>query len=166
MKFYTLLIINLFVVQSIFGQIYQGSSTALQGKIIDEETGEELIQANVQILKKGVFITGTSTDFDGNYKASLDPGVYDVIGSYIGLPDKKINGIIVTGGETTFLDIQMTSKGVRFHFGCGGVTDYKVPLIDKNNTTSGQTIISKTIQREGNRGVRNIAINVAGLSTY
>ena len=40
---------------------------SIQGKVIDKEIGEGLIAAEVTLYKKDVFITGTTTDFDGNY---------------------------------------------------------------------------------------------------
>ena len=44
------------------------AQTSLVGKITAAETGEDLIGANVILEKNGVFVIGTSTDFNGNYK--------------------------------------------------------------------------------------------------
>ena len=57
--------------------------TAIAGKVTDaSDNGAELIGANLVFKKNGNFITGVSTDFDGNFKVNLDPGTYDVIVSY------------------------------------------------------------------------------------
>ncbi len=54
--------------------------TTLSGKILDKESKEGLIGANV-VVGAGI---GTITDFDGNYTIDLDNGTYEVVASYIG----------------------------------------------------------------------------------
>jgi uncharacterized membrane protein len=85
--------------------------TAVEGKVTDAETQEELFGANVVFNKNGVFITGTSTDLSGNFKVNLDPGEYDVITSYVGMSDKKITGVLIKAGQTTNLPIEMGGEG-------------------------------------------------------
>lgn len=139
------------------------SQTAVSGKIIDGDTKEELIGANIVFNKNGNFITGTSTDFEGNYKVNIDPGTYDVTISYLGLSDQRIEGVIVKAGQTTSLPIEMGGEG-------GIVLDeiivkgYKVPLIDKDNTTSGGTITSKEIRNLPTKNISALASTTAGLS--
>ena len=137
--------------------------TAVSGKVTDAETQEELFGANVVFNKNGVFITGTSTDLSGNYKVNLDPGEYDVITSYVGMSDKKITGVLIKAGQTTNLPIEMGGEG-------GVLIDeiivvgYEVPLIDKDNTTSGQTITSKEIRNLPTKNISALASTAAGLS--
>lgn len=140
------------------------AQTAVSGKVTDEESGEELIGANISFKKDGEFISGVATDFDGNYKINIDPGTYDVFTSYIGLPDKQINGVIVKASQTTFLNIKMTSGDGGINIDEIIVTDYKVPLIDKDNTTSGAVITSKQIAKLPSRNISALASNTAGLS--
>ncbi len=140
------------------------AQTAVSGKVTDPETGEELIGANISFKKDGEFITGVATDFDGNYKVNIDPGTYDVISSYIGLPDKQINGVIVKASQTTFLNIEMSTGDGGINIDEIIVTDYKVPLIDKDNTSSGAVITSKQIAKLPSRNISALASNTAGLS--
>ena len=67
------------------------NSTSLAGKITDNETGEELIGANLTVYQAGVLINGTSTDFEGNYSLFLNPGSYNIEVSYIGYEPTKTN---------------------------------------------------------------------------
>ncbi len=81
----------------------------ISGTVIDESLGETLIGANVVIDGTA---TGTSTDIDGKYQFSADPGTYTILVTYIGFSDKKIEGVEVKAGETTYLDINMDDSAV------------------------------------------------------
>ena len=65
----------------------------ISGTILDAETGESLIGANVVIEGTA---TGASTDYDGKYQFEVEPGNYNLVISYIGYADKKIQNIEVT----------------------------------------------------------------------
>ena len=137
------------------------AQTSLGGKLIDIDTKEELIGANVVLYKGGNYATGTTTDFDGNYKISVDPGTYDVEFSYVGYPTSRITGVVVKAGQANKLDGELG----------GGVTldevvvkEYKVPLIEQDNTTSGGVITSEQIRNLPSRNIGAIAATTAGLS--
>ena len=138
------------------------AQTAVSGKVVDPNTGEELINATIQLFKGGVFVQGAVTDFNGNYKINVDPGTYDVLCSYLGYADKRTNGVIVKAGQTTSLDIEMGEDGVTIDEVI--VTEYKVPLIDKDNTTSGAVITSKDIRALPTKNISALASTTAGLS--
>ncbi len=82
---------------------------SIAGTILDEESGETLIGANVVI--EGTAI-GTSTDFDGKYQFSAAPGTYTLVVSYIGYSDKKVEGVEIKSNEVSYLDISMGSDAV------------------------------------------------------
>lgn len=109
----------------------------MYGKVTDEDTGEELIGANVILEKNGVVAAGAATDFEGNYSINVDPGTYDVTIAYTGYPDQKVTGIVMTAGASTKVNFQM-SQGVSLDEVV--VTSYKVPLLSQDQTTSGSTI--------------------------
>lgn len=116
------------------------------GKVSDAETGEGMIGANVQVTKQGVWIQGTSTDFDGNYCVELDPGTYDFTFSYVGLKTVKLERIVVKRKpQKSILNISMSGdEGIEL---CSVVvTGYKVPLIEQDHTSSGSTIRSNQLQ--------------------
>ena len=83
------------------------AQTVLNGKITDAETAEELIGATVILNQNGVTIYGVSTDFDGNYSMSVDPGTYDIEVSYIGFPEYKISSVVVHAGKVNTLNVSL-----------------------------------------------------------
>ncbi len=90
MKLLFTLITSCFLMSSLVAQ-----QTVLQGKITDEETGEELIGANITLYQNGHVVCGASTDFEGNYSIKTNPGVYDLEVSYIGYETQKVRSVDV-----------------------------------------------------------------------
>ena len=93
--------------------LFSGTAIAqgvVSGSIIDEENGEPLIGAT--LLQQDT-PNGTVTDFDGKYSLQLPAGTYDFKVSYIGYPDKVVEGVEVVNDEITYLDITMSdAQGV------------------------------------------------------
>ena len=85
-----------FVLMSFWGM----AQTSVGGKVTDVDNGDDLIGATVILNQNGVYVTGTSTDFDGNFKLNVDPGTYDVEVSYIGYPTNRITGVVVKAGQS------------------------------------------------------------------
>ncbi len=141
------------------------AQTSLSGKATDKETKEPLISATVAIYKNGVLITGTNTDFDGNYNlANIDPGTYEVEVSYTGYQPQRIVDVKVLAGKSNKLDAQLdTGGGIILNEVV--VVEYKVPLIQQDNTTSGQTITSDQIKNLPTRNINALAALTAGLSS-
>ncbi len=130
------------------------AQTTLTGQVTDIDTGEELIGANVTIFHNGNFIDGTATDFAGKYSIQLDPRIYEVEISYVGYPTQKISNVIVKAGQENKLDLQL---GGGIDLDCVVVTEYKNPIIQKDNVTSvGVVTNSKIFKRpRKNRGRKN-----------
>ncbi len=77
---------------------------SLTGKIIDSETGEELIGAAIVI--QGT-TTGTITDLKGSYVLeNIYPGSYNIVVSYISY-DNEIITVDIKEGNTVNADIQL-----------------------------------------------------------
>lgn len=139
--------------------------TSLTGKVTDAESGEAVPFGNVVLFKNGVFITGTETDLDGNYNFnSIDPGTYDVEVSFIGYQTQRITGIQAFAGKANRADVALEQGG-------GVVLDeivvreYKVPLVEQDNTTSGGVITSDQIRNLPTRNINALAATTAGLSS-
>ncbi len=81
----------------------------ISGVVLDEGSSETLIGANVVI--EGTTI-GTSTDFDGKYQFGVEPGIHQIVVSYIGYNDKIVEDVEVKDGEITYLDITLGSGAV------------------------------------------------------
>lgn len=147
-----------------FAEILLGQ-TSLLGSVSNGEDKEPVAFANVVVYKNGVLITGADTDLDGFYSfPTLDPGTYDVEVSYIGLATQRIKGVQVLAGKSNKLDIIMESDG--------GlvleeviVKEYKVPLIEQDNTTSGSVLTGDQIRTLPTRNINALAATSAGLAS-
>lgn len=153
---YLLLFCCLFIGSSLYAQ------TSLGGKVIDD-TGEAVLFGNVALYKNGVLVSGGTTDIDGNYNlGNLDPGTYDVEFSYTGFQTQRIAGVIIYGGKANKLDATLTSGVVLNEV---VVVDYKVPLIEQDNTTQGGTVTSEQIRQLPTRNINAIASVTAGAAS-
>ena len=137
-------------------------SGALQGKILDADTKDPIPFANVALFSGGDLITGATSDFDGKYVIKpLAPGNYNVRASFIGYQTKEIANVIVKGDQIVFENISLSSTTEMLQ--TVEVVEYKVPLISKDQTTSGATVTSEEIQKMPNRSTTSIATTVGGV---
>jgi len=73
-----------------------GQTGSIKGKIFDSENKEGLPFAVLQLEQKGVMITKTVADIDGDFNMKdLVPGTYDIKGSYVGYGQIGLSGIVV-----------------------------------------------------------------------
>lgn len=137
-------------------------SGTLKGKIIDKGTNEPIAFANIIIESGGKQMGGTTSDFDGNYTIKpITPGKYDLKATYVGYKPLLIRGVIINANKITFQDISMESTVVQIE--TFEVTDYKVPLIDKDKTSTGGTVTSEEIEKMPNRSASAVATTVGGV---
>jgi len=81
------------------------STGALTGKVVDAESGETIIGANVVI--EGTAI-GSTTDIDGRYTIrGIKEGIYTFVFSYISFQKQTITDVEITAGEVTSLNIAL-----------------------------------------------------------
>lgn len=133
------------------------AQTSLRGRVTEQETGEAIIGATVLLKKDGVVVTGASTDFEGYYQISIDPGTYEAEASYVGLTSRRITGVIVQAGKINTLDIQLHSEGISLETVV--VTGYKVPLVQHDNTSSSAVITSGRIRKMPRKNINSIQAN-------
>ncbi len=77
----------------------------VKGKVTDAKTGDELIGANVLLLKTQI---GSATDNNGNYTISAPAGTYELQISYVGYkPDRQT--VNIEQGKTTNLAIELNA---------------------------------------------------------
>lgn len=142
--------------------VFSQSTGTLKGKIVDKETKEPIPFANVIIEQNGVQAGGATSDIEGNYTIKpINPGKYDVKSSFVGYQPQVTRGFIVGAGKIEFLNINMTSSATQLDV--VEVFDYKVPLISKDETTSGATITSEQIDKMPNRSANAVAASVGGV---
>ncbi len=156
-RFVSALFLSLITVLS-FAQTQSGE---LSGKITDDK-GEPLYNANIVVKKNGVFISGAATDFDGFYSIKpLAPGNYDVEVSSLGFAKSIRTGVVVSADKITTISIKLKTDDVVL----GGVeiVEYRVPLIDKDDVSTKQTISQEQIKALPTRNVQSIASTTAGV---
>jgi outer membrane receptor protein involved in Fe transport len=77
----------------------------IQGKVVDQETGEPLSRAS--ILIEGTKL-GAYSDVKGSFRITKVPaGKYAVRVTYIGYQTKKVQNVVVNADKTTKLDISL-----------------------------------------------------------
>lgn len=158
-RIFTSICLLFFVLGSGYAQFGQSSLT---GRVLDD-TGEPAISASVALYKGGALITGVLTDFDGNYNFSnIDPGTYEVEASYVGLNTQKVTGVVVLSGKANKLDFEL-SAGVNLDEIV--VTEYRVPLIEQDNTTRGGIKTGEEIRNLPTKNINALAASTAGLSS-
>jgi outer membrane receptor for ferrienterochelin and colicin len=138
---------------SIFAQVGTGK---LAGKVLDQDTKEALIGANVVILNSSM---GAAADLDGNYFIlNITPGTYDVQFSYVGYGNKILRDVRIVGGVTVELDVELTA-GLQIDEIV--VTDEK--FFEEKSTNTVKVISSDEIQKLPVKGVANVASLQAGV---
>jgi len=139
MKQFFVLITMLIFAQTIHAQ-------NISGQIIDKKTGEGLPFANVILLQDGIQITGTTSDIDGNYTfTNIKSGIYDIETVYVGYPNQIITGVKINDLEIE-VNVEMKEEyPLIFHHPI--YRGYIIPLIDLQNTSTGQRLHASDIKR-------------------
>lgn len=100
--------------QQVFFQILLGclplfafAQGSVSGTLLDANNGEPLMFANVAI--EGTTI-GATTDLDGKFQLTAEAGTYNLIASYVGYQDKKVEGLVIKDGENKIMDITLSDQ--------------------------------------------------------
>lgn len=137
----------------------------IRGQVIDQQTGQPLIGANVVVQGTDPLV-GTATDLDGYYRIEgLALGRYNLICTYVGYGDQALDNILLTSGKEVAVNFELLE----------GVTSEEVvvtAITEKNALESGLAVISaKTITAEqsnrfsGTRGdVSRMVSSFAGVT--
>lgn len=132
------------------------AQTSLSGKVTDAATQDPVLFGAVAIYQNGILKSGTETDFDGNYNFSnLAPGTYDIEFSYLGYQTLRIEKVMVFEGKDNKLNAELeNSRGILLEEVV--VRSYKVPLIEQDNITSGQTLTTEQIRALPTRNINGL----------
>jgi len=137
-------------------------SGALKGKVLDKKTKEPIPFTNIIVENNGTQAGGTTSDFNGEYTIKpLNPGKYDIKATYVGYKPVLIRGFVVRSEKIEFQNIEMESTATELQ--TYEVIDYKVPLISKDNTTSGANITAEEIAKMPSRSANAVAASVGGV---
>lgn len=134
----------------------------LQGKVYEKDSREPVAFANIVLENGGTVVGGATSDFDGNYVINpIPPGRYDLKATFVGYNPVTVRGIVITGNQITFYDISMVSTSIDLQ--TVEIIDYKVPLISKDQTTSGASVTAEEIKKMPNRSADAVAATVGGV---
>ncbi|MGB2960114.1 MAG: carboxypeptidase-like regulatory domain-containing protein, partial [Bacteroidota bacterium] len=123
----------------------------VRGTVIDRETGEPLVGANVTI--EGTTL-GAACDINGEFIVlNVSPGTYSLRATYVGYRAMTIRNIRVTQGLTTEVNFNLQSEAIP---GPAIEIIAEVPLINKNATNTISLITAEQIQQLPMRNVANI----------
>lgn len=130
----------------------------ISGQVIDGQTGEPLISANVMVMGTSL---GSATNEDGEYMIlNVPSGTYSVKASYIGYNSQIIKNIRVSSNLTTEANFSLVSKEFKTET---VVVSAEKPLVDKNETNSISIVKSEDIENLPVRGVNSIVAQQAGV---
>jgi len=137
---------------------------AIRGKVIDRETQEPIPFVNIIVEIGGYFVGGGASDFDGNFIIKpITPGKYDIKATAVGYKPLLMKGLVVFGNRITFIDLEMESTAETLD--AFEVVEYAVPLIDKDQTSSGATFTRDDFARMPNRSANALARDVGGINS-
>jgi outer membrane receptor protein involved in Fe transport len=128
-----------------------GTRGNIKGKVVDMQTGDALIGANVVVIGTS---TGANTDANGEFFVqNLDAGVYTIRVSYVGYKTITVSNIRVNSDLTTYQNIKLPSEDIQV----STVTIVaQRPLIQKDNTNAVRVISNEDIDALPIRSVTNI----------
>ncbi len=137
------------------------------GKIFDKTNNEPLIGSVVLI--EGTSI-GTQANFDGEYEISnLAPGTYKLVFKYVSYETKVVEGITVTAGKATTLNMSMAESGVALQEVVVTSSFKKESLgamytLQKNNISISDGISSDLIKKSPDKNTSDVLKRVSGTS--
>lgn len=142
-QFFAILVLTIFT--SLIGSV-SAQTGNIQGTIWDHKMEEPLPFATVTLTVNGSLV-GAQTNFDGAFVLTDIPvGEYDITASYVGYVETIEPGIVVEADKTKFINIKMQEES-KIYFCTFGYTNYKVPLIKLDDTTTGNTFTREEIRR-------------------
>lgn len=134
----------------------------LKGTLRDKDTKEPIPFANIILEDNGTQIGGTSSDFDGNYTIKpLPAGTFSLMASNIEYNPFFAENVVIYDGLINFFDIEM--QGGAIELSEVQIIEYSVPLIQKDQTSTGVTFGKEELSRMPNRNASARATTVGGV---
>ncbi len=139
----------------------------ITGKVIDGETNDVLPFANVAI--KGTAI-GSTSDFDGLYEISVEPGTYIVVFSFVGYETKEVSGVEITSsGDVVDLNVTINATAAALDDVVITTTVRKnseaaVLTLQKNSVKLLDGLSIESIKSTGASNIASAVKNVPGVS--
>ncbi len=155
-KGYLLAFVVMLFSVSVFGQ---GGTGTLKAVVKNATTGETLPFVPVLLEQGGAQVRSGLTDINGEVEIKpVNPGQYDVVAKFIGFGPVKINGVIMSAGKITELNILLTPTSIALK--TVEIT-YEPPLIDDY---VGTTKTRQEIVNLPTRNINSVAATTAGVT--
>jgi outer membrane receptor protein involved in Fe transport len=140
-------------------KVYAGTTGKLSGKIIDAETKEPVVGANV--ILEGTYL-GAAADLDGYFFVSnIPPGKYRVIVTAVGYQKTIIENVAIKIDLTTNLDVELNSTVLSV--GEEVVVRAERPLVQKDLTSTSATVSAEDIKMMPVENLSNLVNLQAGV---
>jgi outer membrane receptor protein involved in Fe transport len=127
------------------------------GRLMDSETGEPLIGANVVI--ENTYL-GASTDIDGYYQIlNVPAGKYTIVFSYAGYSTKKLTDITIVPDYTTNLDETLKPEIIEGEI---IVVTAERPVVQRDITASVKEVSAEEIRRSPVTNFQQMVVQQVG----
>jgi outer membrane receptor protein involved in Fe transport len=88
--------------------LYGGNTGRVTGHVVDMQTGEPLVGANIMLVGT---MMGAATDMEGRYNIlNVPPGTYALRASYIGYTSREYQNVRVNVDLTATVDIELSTE--------------------------------------------------------
>ncbi|MDP3580587.1 MAG: carboxypeptidase-like regulatory domain-containing protein, partial [Ignavibacteria bacterium] len=135
-----------------------GTRGKIKGKVVDLQTGEALIGANVYVVGTQ---SGANTDANGEYQIqNLEAGVYTLKAAYVGYQTITLSGVRVNADLTSYVNFELPSEDIQV--GTVEIVAQK-PLVQRDNTNAVRITTQEDIASLPSRGVQGIIGLTAGV---
>ncbi len=159
---YALLFLMIMTLTNTMLSAQQAGQGRLCGIVRFEDPQEVAIGANVIAYQEGVYVSGCSTDFNGQYCLNLDPGEYKLEVSYIGMSTIETKIIIIEADKSNTFDVKLEEPFSPDLWLCS-CCFYYTPLMDIDD--AGVTPIHQSdIELQPVKEVRDLMVNFPGVS--
>ena len=142
----------------LFAMVTLAQNGKISGTIVDRETNQPLIGANVLVVGTSL---GAATDVNGNYNIfNIPVGTYSLKASYLGYQDVIIENISVVSGLTVQKNFQLPTKSLETQT---VVIVSERPLIQKSATNAVRIVSAEDLETLPVRNINSVIGLQAGV---
>ncbi len=142
----------------LFAMVTLAQSGKVSGTIVDRETNQPLIGANVLVVGTSL---GAATDVNGSYNISNIPvGTYTLKATYLGYQDVLLENIRVNSGLTAQADFKLPTKSLETQT---VVIVSERPLIQKSATNAVRIVSAEDLETLPVRSINSVIGFQAGV---
>lgn len=139
----------------------------VRGLVSEAKTGDPVLFGTVSV--KGMETKATSTDLDGNYEMNLDPGVYTLEFSYLGLKSTFVEGVTVKENEVIIVNALLEEESqvleeVVVKAAATRNTEVALATIRRNSSNVLDAISSGNFKKIGDSDAASAMKRVTGVS--